>query len=202
MISYWSRWRQSSWLVVLNRCWADSFSRSEVLSYLYIPISFQFFLSLCLLVIQLKKEMIFDQIGRIKTADPWNDQYLKDVILVHKHISSDDGEGVSPYYGMGSNWMFLPGPRQKSRKEGGTCPASRHRITIATTTQTKNKTGRIHWKRAKRNMETKYGLRIGILNIGLLERERRSHPTYGGEKTGYIWNIGYKGKDRLEKSHP
>ena len=26
---------------------------------------------------------------------------------VHKHRSPDDGEGVSPYFGMGANWMFL-----------------------------------------------------------------------------------------------
>ena len=24
----------------------------------------------------------------------------------HIHRSPDDGEGVSPYYGMGANWMF------------------------------------------------------------------------------------------------
>ena len=26
---------------------------------------------------------------------------------VHKHRSPDDDEGVSPYFGMGANWMFL-----------------------------------------------------------------------------------------------
>ena len=26
---------------------------------------------------------------------------------VHKHRSPDDGEGVSPYFGMGANWMLL-----------------------------------------------------------------------------------------------
>ena len=52
--------------------------------------------------------MVFDQIGRIKAPDPWNDQNIKDVIWgTYIHRSPDDGEGVSPYYGMGANWMFL-----------------------------------------------------------------------------------------------
>ena len=43
---------------------------------------------------------------------------------------------------------------------------------MATTTQAINKTGRINWKRAKRNRETNYGLRLGILNVGtLFEKE-------------------------------
>ena len=25
---------------------------------------------------------------------------------IHIHRSPDDGEGVSPYYGIGANWMF------------------------------------------------------------------------------------------------
>ena len=51
--------------------WAGSFSRSEVLSYLYLPSSFKLFLSLFLLVIQLAKEIVLDLIGRIKAPDPW-----------------------------------------------------------------------------------------------------------------------------------
>ena len=53
------------------RLWAGSFSRSEVLSYLYLPSSFKLFLSLFLLVIQLAKEIVLDLIGRIKAPDPW-----------------------------------------------------------------------------------------------------------------------------------
>ena len=40
-------------------------------SYLYLPSSFQLFLSLFLLVIQLAKEIVLDQIGRIKAPDSW-----------------------------------------------------------------------------------------------------------------------------------
>ena len=47
---------------------------------------------------------------------------------------------------------------------------------MATTTQARNKTGRINWKRAKRNLETNYGLRLGILNVGTL-REKEEEIT-------------------------
>ena len=47
--------------------------QSEVLSYLYLPSSFKLFLSLVRLVIQLAKERVLDQIGRIKAPDPWTD---------------------------------------------------------------------------------------------------------------------------------
>ena len=47
---------------------------------------------------------------------------------------------------------------------------------MATTTEPKNKTGRINWKRAKRNLETNYGLRLGILNVGTL-REKEEEIT-------------------------
>ena len=50
-----------------------------------------------------------------------------------------------------------------------------HELQFATTTLTKNN-GRTKWKPAKRNPETKYGLRIGILNIGTL-REREEEVT-------------------------
>ena len=58
-------------LLVELMVWAGSFSRSEVLSYLYLPSSFKLFLSLFLLVIQLAKEIVLDLIGRIKAPDPW-----------------------------------------------------------------------------------------------------------------------------------
>ena len=56
-------------LEVVVRCW------SEVLSYLYLPSSFQTFLVLIfsILVIQLAKERVFDRLGRIEALDPWND---------------------------------------------------------------------------------------------------------------------------------
>ena len=44
-----------------------------MLSYLYLPSSFTLFLSLFFLVIQLAKESVLDQIGRIKALDPWTD---------------------------------------------------------------------------------------------------------------------------------
>ena len=47
---------------------------------------------------------------------------------------------------------------------------------MATTTQVRNITGRINWKRAKRNRETKHGLRLGILNVGTL-REKEDEIT-------------------------
>ena len=47
--------------------------------------------------------MVFDRIGRIKASDPWKDQNIKDVIW---GTSPVDGEGVSPYYGLGANCMF------------------------------------------------------------------------------------------------
>ena len=78
--------------------------------------------------------------------------------------------------------------QQKSWKEGGTGPTSRHRIAIATTTQTKNKTGQIHWKRAKLNMETKYGLRIGIQNIKTL-REKEEVTLLMEERRLNIYRI-------------
>ena len=53
-----------SMIVYIHWCWAGSFSRSEVLSYLYLP--FTLFLSLFLRGIQLAKVIVFDQIGRIK----------------------------------------------------------------------------------------------------------------------------------------
>ena len=43
------------------------------MSYLYLPSSFTLFLSLFLRGIQLTKVIVFDQIGRIKTLDPWSD---------------------------------------------------------------------------------------------------------------------------------
>ena len=52
------------------------------------------------------KEMVFDRIGRIKAPVPWKDQNIKDVIWVHIHRYPVDGEVVSPYYGLGANWMF------------------------------------------------------------------------------------------------
>ena len=42
-----------------------------MLSYLYRPSSFTLFLSLFVLVIQLAKEIVFYQIGRIKALDHW-----------------------------------------------------------------------------------------------------------------------------------
>ena len=78
-----------------------SFSQSEVLSYLYIPSSFQLFLSLFLLVIQLfAKEVVLDQIGRIKGPDPWK-CHTSRCHLGYIYT----GECVSPYYGMGANCM-------------------------------------------------------------------------------------------------
>ena len=80
-------------------------------------------------------------------------------------------------------------PTEILEKSRGTGPASRHRITLATATQTKNKTGRIHWKRAKRNMETKYGLRIiGILIIGTL-REKEDVTLLMDERRRNIFGI-------------
>ena len=46
---------------------------------------------------------------------------------------------------------------------------------MATTTQVRI-TGRINWKRAKRNRETKHGLRLGLLNVGTL-REKEEEIT-------------------------
>ena len=43
-------------------------------------------------------------------------------------------------------------------------------LQVATTTLTQNNR-RFKWKRAKRNLETKYGLHIGILNIGTLREK-------------------------------
>ena len=48
--------------------------------------------------------MVFDRIGRIKAPHPWKDQNIKDVIW--GTYTPVDGEGVSPYYGMGANWMI------------------------------------------------------------------------------------------------
>ena len=62
-----------SMIVYIHWCWAGSFSRSEVLSYLYLPSSFTLFLSLFLRGIQLAKVIVFDQIGRIKALDPCTD---------------------------------------------------------------------------------------------------------------------------------
>ena len=69
---------QPPWNVWL--CWAGLFSRSEVLSYLYPPPFVQTFIVLIFLVIQLAKEMLFNQICRIEVADPWKDLNIKDVI--------------------------------------------------------------------------------------------------------------------------
>ena len=55
--------------------------------------------------------------------------------------------------------------------ESGIGPASHTGLSVATTTQVRNKTGRINWKRAKRNLETHYGLRLGILNVGTLREK-------------------------------
>ena len=44
-----------------------------MLSYLYLPSSHKLFLSLFCLGIQLAKEMVFDQLGRINALDPWTD---------------------------------------------------------------------------------------------------------------------------------
>ena len=43
------------------------------MSYLYLPSSFTLFLSLFLRGIQLAKESVLDQIGRIPAPDPWTD---------------------------------------------------------------------------------------------------------------------------------
>ena len=56
-----------------NRCWAGSFSRSEVLSYLYLPSSFQTVLVLIFSSHPIGKGMVFDRLGRIEALDPWND---------------------------------------------------------------------------------------------------------------------------------
>ena len=53
------------------------------------------------------KERVFDRLGSIKAPDPGKDQISWMSSGVHIHRSPDDGEGVSPYYGMGANWMFL-----------------------------------------------------------------------------------------------
>ena len=60
--------------------WAGSFSQSEVLSYLYPPSSFKLFLSIFLLVIQLAKESVLDQIGR----------KIQEIVLLYKGGSPKD----------------------------------------------------------------------------------------------------------------
>ena len=77
-----------------------------MLSYHHAPSSFQLFLSLFLLVIQLAKEIVLEQIGRIKAPDPWKGHTSTMSSGVHIHRSQYDVEGVAPYYGMGANWMF------------------------------------------------------------------------------------------------
>ena len=42
----------------------------------------------------------------IKAPDPWKDQTSWMSSGVHKHKSPDYGEGISPYCGMGANWML------------------------------------------------------------------------------------------------
>ena len=69
---FWTTYSQDETFINIKlHLWAGSFSRSEVLSYLYLPSSFKLFLSLFLLVIQLAKEIVLDLIGRIKAPDPW-----------------------------------------------------------------------------------------------------------------------------------
>ena len=64
--------------------WTGSFSQSEVLSYLYLPSSFKLFLSLFLLVIQLAKESVSDQIGMITRSQEDKERYkLKDKEVRH-----------------------------------------------------------------------------------------------------------------------
>ena len=57
---------------------------------------------------------------------------------------------------------------------------------MATTTQVRNITGRINWKRAKRNLETKHGLLLGILNVG------GNYPLDGTNKLKKILGISEK----------
>ena len=75
-------------LLLLLRCSAGSFSRSEVSSYLDLPPWIvKTFIVLIFLVIQLAKEMVFHQIGRVEVPDPWKDQNIKDVIFgTNTHI--------------------------------------------------------------------------------------------------------------------
>ena len=95
------------YLQLKQRCWAGSFSRSEVVSYLYLPSSFQRFLSLFSSRLPIGKgKCSFYQIGRIKRLIPGIIKTSRMSSGVHAHRSPDDGEGVSPYYGMGANWMF------------------------------------------------------------------------------------------------
>ena len=46
------------------------------------------------LVIQLAKEMVFDQIGRIEAPDPWKDQNIKDIL---GYINTDPQLTVKGY---------------------------------------------------------------------------------------------------------
>ena len=98
-------WAQLAMLILIERTFPSASSplarACEVLSYLYIPSSFQLFLSLFLLVIQLfAKEVVLDQIGTIKGPDPWK-CHTSRCHLGYIYT----GECVSPYYGMGANCM-------------------------------------------------------------------------------------------------
>ena len=73
---------------------------------------------------------------------------------------------------------------------------------LATTTQVRNITGWINWKRAKRNLETKHGLRLGIPNVGTLREKGGNYAHDGTKKLKNPRHIGDKREDYRKKNHP
>ena len=73
---------------------------------------------------------------------------------------------------------------------------------MATTTQERNITGRINWKRAKRNLEMKHGLRLGILNIGTLREKEEEITLLMEQRNENILGIGPIGERRSQEKEP